>query len=70
MKCFSRSTHRAAANGCYLGTTQRHAKRGNAYHRHGVAKAQATLADKSTTASDSEDLKKLPDRFSRLESYW
>ncbi|MGH8533019.1 MAG: Druantia anti-phage system protein DruA [Gammaproteobacteria bacterium] len=28
-----------AANWRYLGTTQGHAKRGNAYHRHGVAKA-------------------------------
>ncbi len=28
-----------AANWCYIGTTQGHAKRGNAYHRHGVAKA-------------------------------
>ncbi|MGH8655707.1 MAG: Druantia anti-phage system protein DruA [Gammaproteobacteria bacterium] len=28
-----------AANWCYVGTTQGHAKRGNAYPRHGVAKA-------------------------------
>lgn len=28
-----------AANWHYLGTTRGHAKRGNAYHRHGVAKA-------------------------------
>lgn len=28
-----------AANWCYIGTTQGHAKRGNAYHRHGIPKA-------------------------------
>jgi hypothetical protein len=28
-----------AANWCYVGTTQGHAKRGNAYQRHGVRKA-------------------------------
>lgn len=28
-----------AANWQYLGTTRGHAKRGNVYHRHGVAKA-------------------------------
>jgi hypothetical protein len=34
-----RGTCYRAANWCYIGTTQGHAKRGNAYHRHGVPKA-------------------------------